>query len=85
MSNKFDVDDVREMVYHALHTYVHTMIATSDYKWYDKNKSDAKVCTYFNCLYVISALAQDEKREPKSASKNQLFTLIRKIHLVKIT
>jgi hypothetical protein len=31
--NKFDADDVREMVYNALPTYVHTIIATSDYKW----------------------------------------------------
>jgi hypothetical protein len=30
--NKFDADDIREMVYNALPTYVHIMIATSDYK-----------------------------------------------------
>jgi hypothetical protein len=36
--NTFDADDVREMVYNALSTYVHTIIATSDYNWYDKNK-----------------------------------------------
>jgi hypothetical protein len=53
---KFDVDDVREMVYNDLPTYVHTMIATSDYKWYNKNKLDAKVYAYFDCLLVISAL-----------------------------
>jgi hypothetical protein len=28
--NKFDADDVREMVYNALSTYVHTIIATLD-------------------------------------------------------
>jgi hypothetical protein len=39
---------------------------------YDKNKSDAKVCTYFDRLLVISALAQGKKREPKSASKKQI-------------
>jgi hypothetical protein len=54
--NKFDADDVREMVNNALPTYVHTMIATSDYKWYNENKLDAKVCAYFDCLLVISAL-----------------------------
>jgi hypothetical protein len=31
--NKFDADNVREMVYNALPMYVHTLIATSDYKW----------------------------------------------------
>jgi hypothetical protein len=30
--NKFDADDIREMVYNALSTFVHTIIATSDYK-----------------------------------------------------
>jgi hypothetical protein len=56
----------------CLRTYVHTIIATSDYKWYDKNKSDAKVCAYFDCLLVISAQAQGKKQEPKSASKEQI-------------
>jgi hypothetical protein len=56
--NKFEADQVREMVCNALPTYVHSIIATSDYKWYNKNKSDAKVCTYFDHLLVISALAQ---------------------------
>jgi hypothetical protein len=32
--NKFDTDDIREMVYNALPMYVHTIIVTSDYKWY---------------------------------------------------
>jgi hypothetical protein len=72
MGNKFDTDDVREMVYNALPTYVHTIIATSDFKWYNKNKSDAKACAYFDFLLVISALAQGKKREPKSASKKQV-------------
>jgi hypothetical protein len=31
-SNKFGADDVREMVYNALPTYVNTIISTSDYK-----------------------------------------------------
>jgi hypothetical protein len=70
--NKFDADDVREMVYNALSTYVHTMILTLDYKWYDKNKSDAEVCAYFDCLLVISTLAQGKKWVPKSASKKQI-------------
>jgi hypothetical protein len=30
--NKFDADDVREIVYNALSTYVHTIIVTSYYK-----------------------------------------------------
>jgi hypothetical protein len=33
---------------------------------------DAKVCAYFDCLLVISAVAQGKKREPKSASKKQI-------------
>jgi hypothetical protein len=39
--NKFDADDVREMVYDVLSTYVHTIIATSDYKWYN-NKNGCR-------------------------------------------
>jgi hypothetical protein len=66
---KFDADEIRETVYNALPTYVHNIIATFDYKWYDENKLDAKVCSYFDCLLVISALAQGEKQELKSASK----------------
>jgi hypothetical protein len=69
---KIDADDVREMVYNALPIYVHTIIETSDYKCYNKNKWDAKVCAYFDCLLVISALAQGEKRKPKSVSKKQV-------------
>jgi hypothetical protein len=64
-------------------TYVHTMIATSDYKWYNKNKLDAKICAYFYCLLVISALAQGKKREPESASKKQVTDTSKKIHKVK--
>jgi hypothetical protein len=70
---KFDANDIREIVCNALPTYVHTMIATSDYKWYNKNKLDAEACTYFNHLLVISALAQGEKRDPKSAAKKQVI------------
>jgi hypothetical protein len=57
IGNKFDSDDIREMVYNALPTYIHTIIATSDFNWYNENKSDAKVCAYFDCLLMISALA----------------------------
>jgi hypothetical protein len=78
MGNKFDAGDIREMVCNALPTYVHTMIAISNYKWCNKNKLDAKVCNYFECLLVISALAQQEKREPKSASKKQVICTSKK-------
>jgi uncharacterized ubiquitin-like protein YukD len=70
--NKFDADDVRETVNNDLPMYVHTITATSDYKCYNKNKSDAEVCVYFDCLLVISALAQGKKLESKSASKKQV-------------
>jgi hypothetical protein len=69
VGNKFDADDVKEMVYDAFPMYVYTMIKTSDYKWYNKNKLDAKVCVYFDCLLMISALAQDGKQKPKSVFK----------------
>jgi hypothetical protein len=51
--NKFDADEVREIVYNSLPTYVHTIIATSDYKWYNKNKSDAKVCIGMDHQYSV--------------------------------
>ena len=63
--NKFDSDDIREMVYNSLPNYVHTIIATTDYKWDDENKSDAEVCAYFDRLLVISALARDNKKAHK--------------------
>jgi hypothetical protein len=81
--NKFDTDDIREMVYNALPTYVHTMIATSDYKWYDKNKLDAKVCAYFDCLLVISLWGKARNGNLSLPLRNKLLTLVRKIHLIK--
>jgi hypothetical protein len=63
--NKFDSDDIREMVYNSLPNYVHTIIATTDYKWDDENKSDAEVCAYFDRLLMISALARDDKKAHK--------------------
>jgi hypothetical protein len=56
MGNEFDVNDVRELVYNALPTYLHTVIVTSDYNCYDKEWV-AEVCIYFDCLLVISILA----------------------------
>jgi hypothetical protein len=73
------------MVYNALPNYVNNIIATSDYKWYKENKSDAKVCAYFDCLLVISALAQGEKRKHKAASKKQgIYTSKKKICLMPV-
>jgi hypothetical protein len=76
--NKFDADDVVEMVNNALPMYVHTIVATSDHKWYDKNKSDSEVCVYFDCLLVISALARGKKLESKSAYKKQITYMCKK-------
>jgi hypothetical protein len=59
------------MVYNALTTYVHTIIATSDYNR-KKNKSDPEVCAYFNCLFVISSLVQGKTRQPEFTSKKQI-------------
>jgi hypothetical protein len=70
MGSKFDTDDIKETVYDALTTYIHTIITT--YKWYDKNESDDKVCAYFDHLLVISALAGIKKPEPNSAIKNKV-------------
>jgi hypothetical protein len=81
--NKFDADDVREMVYNALPMYVRTIITTSDYKWYNKNISDAEVFAYFDRLLVISALAQGKKQEPKSASKKQVTYIGKKNSFIK--
>jgi hypothetical protein len=82
--NKFDADDIREMVYNALPTYVHTIIATSDYKWYNKNKLNAEVCAYFDCLLVISALARKARNGNLSPPlRNKLLTPVRKIRLIK--
>jgi uncharacterized ubiquitin-like protein YukD len=70
--NKFDADEVIEKIYNVLSTYAHAIMATYDYKRYSKNKLDARFCAYFDCLLVISVLAQGKKREPMSASKKQV-------------
>jgi hypothetical protein len=44
--NEFDSDDVREMVYNSLPTYLHTIIAISDYKWYDKINQMLNFCLF---------------------------------------
>jgi hypothetical protein len=43
---------------------------------------DAKVCTYFDCILVISALAQGKNGSLSPPLRNKLFTTARKIHLV---
>jgi hypothetical protein len=78
IGNKFDTDDVREMVYYSLPTYVNTIIVTFDYEWYNKNKLDAKNCSYFDCLVVISALAQGKNWKLSSPLRNKLLTQVRK-------
>jgi len=62
--NKFDPDDIREMLYNSLPTYIHTIIATSDYKWYDGEKTDTEVCSYFDRLLVIGSMARGEIKKP---------------------
>jgi hypothetical protein len=54
----------------SLPNYVHTIIATTDYKWDDKNKSDVEVCAYFDRLLVISALVRDNKKADKPPPHN---------------
>jgi Reverse transcriptase (RNA-dependent DNA polymerase) len=73
--NKFDSDDIREMVYNSLPNYIHTIISTTDYKWDEENKSDAEVCSYFDRLLVISALARgDEKSNKPPSNKPNTYT-----------
>jgi hypothetical protein len=78
--NKFNPDDIREMIYNSLPNYIHTIIATTDYKWDDKSKSNAEVCAYFDCLLVISALARDDKKAHKLTPNKKLLIPVRKIH-----
>jgi hypothetical protein len=70
------------MVYNTLPTYVHTIILTLDYNFYNENKLNAKACAYFDCLLVISAMVQGKKWESKSASKKQV-TYTGKKNLIK--
>jgi hypothetical protein len=63
--NKFDPDDIREMVYNSLPNYIHTKIVTTNYKWDDKNKSNAEVCACFDHQLVISVVARDNKKAHK--------------------
>jgi hypothetical protein len=58
VGNKFDPNDIREMLYNALPTYIHTKIATADYKWFDDAKTDSEVSSYFDRLLVIGLMAQ---------------------------
>jgi hypothetical protein len=62
-------DDIREMLYNALPTYVHTIIATADYKWFDDTKTDSEVSSYFDRLLVIGSMARGEKPSRKKAKR----------------
>jgi len=68
--NKFDPGDIREMLYNSLPTYIHTIIATSDYKWYDGEKTDTEVCSYFDCLLVIDSMARGEINKPEQRKQD---------------
>ena len=68
MGNKFDSDDVREMVYNSLPTYVHTIIATAAYKKDNDTNLDADFCAYFDSLLVISRLVRGNKGKTKPSS-----------------
>jgi hypothetical protein len=75
MDNKFDSDDIREMVYNSLPNYINTIISTNDYKWDEENKSDVEVCSYFDRLLVISALTSGGKKSNKPPhNKNNTYT-----------
>jgi hypothetical protein len=52
------------MLYNALPTYVHTIIATADYKWFDDTKTDSEVSSYFDRLLIIGLMARGEKPKP---------------------
>jgi hypothetical protein len=73
VGNKFDPDDIRKMLYNALPTYVHTIIATANYKWFKDTKTDSEVSSYFNRLLVIGLMARGEKPKPshQSVAKKQ--------------
>ena len=57
MGNRFDSDDIREMVYNSLPKYFQTINAASPYQWDDNDKLDAEICNYFDNLLMISRLA----------------------------
>jgi hypothetical protein len=65
VGNKFDPDDIREMLRNALPLYVQTIIATPNYKWFNKHKTNSKVSSYFDRLLVIGSMVRGKK--PKSA------------------
>jgi hypothetical protein len=62
--NKFDPDVIREMLYNALPAYVHTIIATANYKWFDDTGNKSEVNSYFDRLLVISSVARGKKSKP---------------------
>jgi hypothetical protein len=64
VGNKFNPDNIREMLYNVLPGYVHTIIATADYKWFDDTKTDSEVSSYFDRLLVIGSMARGEKPKP---------------------
>jgi hypothetical protein len=52
------------MLYNALPTYVHTIVATANYKWFNNTKTDSEVSSYFDRLLVIRSMALGEKPKP---------------------
>jgi hypothetical protein len=64
VGNKFNPNNIRMMLYNALPAYVHTIIATANYKWFDDTKTNSEVRSYFDRLLVISSMAHGEKPKP---------------------
>jgi hypothetical protein len=54
--NKFDPDNIREMLYNTLLSYVTNITATADNKWYDEQKVDSTLTNYFDQLFVLTYL-----------------------------
>jgi hypothetical protein len=52
------------MLYNALPVYIHTILATADYKLFDDTKTDSEVSSHFDRLLVISLMARGEKPKP---------------------
>jgi hypothetical protein len=62
--NKMEADDLREILYNALPAFAHTLIILANYKWFETEKTDSEVTTYFDRLLVIGSIARGKSKNP---------------------
>jgi uncharacterized protein YggT (Ycf19 family) len=56
-----EADDIREILYNALIAFFYMLIISANYRWFETEKTDNEVTTYFDRLLDIGSTARGEK------------------------